>query len=97
MRRRREACGMTLAELAKRSGLTANYISRVEAGEVDPSISTMKAVIEALGLTPGEFFGSDPEITAPGEEAARLWNSALPEVQEAILEILRGAPKDPPE
>src|SRR5215204_5383402 len=57
--------GLSQRELAKRSGLANTSISLLEQGRVDPSIASLKKVLNALGVSLGEFFskserGSDP-------------------------------------
>jgi Predicted transcriptional regulator with C-terminal CBS domains len=46
---RREA-KVTQSELAKRINSTKSYISRIENGTVNPSVSTFYRMMEALGL-----------------------------------------------
>ena len=41
---------ITQAELGKRIGANKSYISRIENGLIDPSISTIYSIITALGL-----------------------------------------------
>ena len=41
---------VTQAELARRIGANKSYISRIENGWIDPSISTVLRIIDALGL-----------------------------------------------
>ena len=41
---------VTQEELAKRIGASKSYISRIEKGLIDPSVSTYYRIIEALGL-----------------------------------------------
>lgn len=41
---------MTQSELAEKIGTNKSYISRIENGTVDPSISTFCRIIDALGL-----------------------------------------------
>ena len=41
---------VTQAELARRIGANKSYISRIENGLIDPSISTVLRIIDALGL-----------------------------------------------
>ena len=41
---------ITQAELAKRIGSNKSYISRIENGLIDPSISTVLKIVDALGL-----------------------------------------------
>lgn len=63
---RREELGMTGTDLAKKTGLSRAYISRVENGRVVPTrADTRRRIEEVLGLEPGELAGlvSDVENT----------------------------------
>src|SRR5689334_7349515 len=95
VRRRRTARNLTLEQFANSSGLTPNFIGTVENGKRDPSLSTILALAKGLRATPGELFGSMPDITVAAEEAGRLYDRAPPQVQKAILAILRSMVKKP--
>ena len=41
---------LTQSELAKRIGANKSYISRIENGLIDPTVSTFMRIIDALGL-----------------------------------------------
>jgi len=49
LRRRREAIGLTLAEVSQRSGVTVAHLSRIENGLTDPRLSTFQRVLDAMG------------------------------------------------
>lgn len=49
LRRRREAIGLTLAEVSQRSGVTVAHLSRIENGLTDPRLSTLQRVLDAIG------------------------------------------------
>lgn len=51
LQRRRKALGMTVAQLAKRSGVSTATVNRVLAGSEGASIAHVSAVAEALGLS----------------------------------------------
>lgn len=89
VRRRRLALGLTLEQLAERSSLTPNYIGTVEHGQRDPSLSTILALAHGLGVAAGELLGGSAEAGPRAIEAARLIEAQTPEVQEAMLELLR--------
>jgi transcriptional regulator with XRE-family HTH domain len=89
VRRRRQALGMTLEQLAERSGLTPNYIGTVENGRRDPSLSTVLALAKGLGVSPAELVGGVAELSASALEAARLFDAANSDVQAATLQLLR--------
>jgi transcriptional regulator with XRE-family HTH domain len=83
------ALGLTLEQLAERSGLTPNYIGTIENCRRDPSLSTILALARALGAPPGELLGGIGEMSPVAIETARLIEAAPPEVQVAVLELLR--------
>jgi transcriptional regulator with XRE-family HTH domain len=89
VRRRRGALGLTLEQLAERSGLTPNYIGTVENGHRDPSLSTVLALAKGLGVSPGELIGGVGDLSSISTEAATLIETLTPEVQSAMLELLR--------
>jgi len=47
---------LTLKQLSRGCGLSANTISLVERGEVAPSIETLCRIANALGVSPGSLF-----------------------------------------
>jgi transcriptional regulator with XRE-family HTH domain len=61
LRKRR---GMTLAELAQQSELTAGYISQLERNLAYPSIPALFNIARSLGVTIQWFFASEA-VTAP--------------------------------
>ncbi len=95
IRRRRKALGWTLETLAHRSGLSEHYLSNLEnvtnkaKKERDPSLSTVLAVSKALGVAPGELLGGAGDVSPAAMEAARLFDTASEEAQEAVLRVLR--------
>lgn len=57
MRERRRSLGMTLADVAERSGVTRGYVSMIENHKVDnpPSEKVLSKLGVALGFSPGEL------------------------------------------
>ncbi len=49
--------GMTLEDLAKDSGLTRSYLSKIERGISSPSIESALGLSKALGVTVEQLFG----------------------------------------
>lgn len=84
IRRRREAKGMTLDQLAERSGLTPNYIGTIENGHRNPSLSTIFSLAKGAGRVAGELLGGAPGLSAAGYEAGRLYDQGSPAVQIGI-------------
>jgi transcriptional regulator with XRE-family HTH domain len=89
IRRRREALGFTLEELAARAGLTPNYIGTVELGKRDPSLSTVVALSQGLAIETGELFGMVMNLSPAASEAGRLFDQVSQAIQEGVLIILR--------
>jgi transcriptional regulator with XRE-family HTH domain len=50
IRQLRKRQGISQAILAKRARLTRVYITRLEAGQQDPSLTTINALAKALGV-----------------------------------------------
>ncbi len=63
--------GLTLLQLAQKTGLTAGYISQVENDKASPSINTLKKISEALSVRIIDFFSDevidDPKVMRPHE------------------------------
>jgi transcriptional regulator with XRE-family HTH domain len=53
--------GMTLEDLAKDSGLTRSYLSKVERGISSPSIESALNIAKALGVTVDRLFGEQAQ------------------------------------
>lgn len=53
--------GITQTELSNRSRIPQANLSKIEQGKQDPTISTLVRISLALGITPAEFFGKEPE------------------------------------
>lgn len=51
----RAAAGLTVYELAKRSGIGQSAIAKLERGESIPKWPTVEALAAALGVTPNDF------------------------------------------
>jgi len=51
-RRLREGQNLTLADLGRRAGISSAMLSRLETGRVSPSLETIVALAQALGVTP---------------------------------------------
>ena len=51
--------GLTQEELADRAELTKGFISQIERETTSPSLETFLDILQALGVTPEEFFQND--------------------------------------
>jgi transcriptional regulator with XRE-family HTH domain len=81
----------TQAQLAEHSGLDVSYISQIERGRRDPSLSSLRALSRAFSLRLPEFFSEDGP--APHEVTARTIAAELEglpaEVLPVVLEVVR--------
>lgn len=55
IRRYREMQGMLQRELAERAGVPVKTVGRIERGEVDVRLGTLKKIADALGLSVGDL------------------------------------------
>jgi transcriptional regulator with XRE-family HTH domain len=55
----RKAKRLSQAALAKRAGLSREYVNKIEAGRYDPPLSTINALARALGVKPARLL-ADP-------------------------------------
>jgi transcriptional regulator with XRE-family HTH domain len=69
LRRLRLGNFLTQAELARRSGVHALTITRLESGRTAPSTRTVRALATALGVTPAEL--ASPEEVAEADRRQR--------------------------
>lgn len=67
VREEREKAGLSLAQLAARSGLTKAYLVRLENQAANPSIEVLGRIAEALDLTIADLVGG-PVIRYVGDE-----------------------------
>lgn len=54
LRERRKELDLTQSELADRAGVSQPLIARIEGGDVDPRLSTLRRIVEALDETEGD-------------------------------------------
>jgi transcriptional regulator with XRE-family HTH domain len=71
VRRRRQAAGLSIAEVARRADVSAPFISQLEAGRTSMSIATLYRVAAALGCTANALLGPDTGHDAVPDSAAR--------------------------
>jgi transcriptional regulator with XRE-family HTH domain len=65
----REKAGLSQYELAKRTGLTRQTVSRLEMGKSVPTWPTVQLLAAALGVDYVAF--ADPDLQPPAEEGPR--------------------------
>jgi transcriptional regulator with XRE-family HTH domain len=57
LRAERERLGISLRELARRVGVSPSLVSQIELDRVNPSVSTLYALVTELGMTMSDVFG----------------------------------------
>lgn len=55
LKRLRENHGLSVRSLASKAGMSYTYVSNVENGKADPSLSVLKRLAAALGVTVSEL------------------------------------------
>lgn len=66
---KREAMGLTQAELAKRLCVGTSMIAQIEVGMKMPSVALLKMAADLFGCTTDELLGRDPPGKAGRESA----------------------------
>jgi len=74
LRAERERLGIGLRELARRVGVSPSLVSQIELDRVNPSVSTLYALVTELGMTMSDVFGD-----APGNSVVLQLRGALAE------------------
>jgi transcriptional regulator with XRE-family HTH domain len=64
--------GLSVRALAARAGCSPSFISQVEHGQASPSIASLERLVQALGMTLGDFFrvNAPPAVVRSHERAA---------------------------
>lgn len=83
---RREQIGLTQTDLAKTIGVTRTSISRLESGFHQPSLGTLLAVLDALGMTLTVAPESNTEAT---HDATHTSAVPAPAVLDEIIQLAR--------
>jgi transcriptional regulator with XRE-family HTH domain len=62
IREARTRQGLTLREAAAKAGITPSALSQLERDHFNPTLGTLKALAEALGITIGSLFTPSPAV-----------------------------------
>jgi len=95
IRDRRQSLELSVRELARRVGLSASLISQIERGKATPSVATLYAITNELGLSLDELFSEG--ATAPASTAVGAFadTSAGPTQPGAQTRSNGSAPEEP--
>jgi transcriptional regulator with XRE-family HTH domain len=84
VRERRQELGLNLRDLAKRTGLSASFLSQVERGVTSPSIDSLRKISDALEVPVFRFL-LEPDVKCPvvrrGERIRLTWPGSQATVQ----------------
>ncbi len=56
LKKAREKTGLTQREVAGKVGIHANYYARIERGEIDGSLDTLKTIFKILNVKSSDIF-----------------------------------------
>lgn len=77
-------------KLAKESGLSESTIINMFARNTVPSISSLEAICDALGITMSQFFADDEmvELTPELKELFKSWSNLNVEQKSAVVRLI---------
>ncbi len=76
IRNRRQSLELSVRELARRVGLSASLISQIERGKATPSVATLYAITNELGLSLDELFSEGADASPPAAAVGALAEAA---------------------
>jgi transcriptional regulator with XRE-family HTH domain len=86
--------GLSLRSVAQELGVSASLISQVETGKTQPSVSTLYAMVNLLGVSMDELLGVAPTVGGPTAPLTGPSGRVLPAVQRGadnpVLEMENG-------
>lgn len=89
LRAQRERIGLSLREVARRIDVSPSLISQIERGKVNPSVSTLYALVPELRLTMADLFAGDDAERLGGAESLTALPHVTPE-RRAVIKLASG-------
>lgn len=92
LRQFRERRGMSIRCLSKQTTVSESHIRNIEQSKVQPTIYTLKKLLDALQISLAEFFSEENEavcLTAHEKEILYHIRLLSPKKSTAILEFLK--------
>lgn len=94
LRERRNALGLTQSELAERAGVSQPLIARIEGGDVDPRLSTLRRIVTAIdeaegGVVRAEDLMHTDVISVAPDDAVREAEQKMEEEAFSQLPVLQ--------
>lgn len=81
--------GISARKMSNALDFSQSYLSKVESGEMQPSMDKFFAICLYLGITPAEFFAEDIKKPKAQSELLRLFSQLNEENSEMILSLCR--------
>ncbi|MFN3627289.1 MAG: helix-turn-helix domain-containing protein [Parvibaculum sp.] len=88
IRKRREALGVTQAQLGAAIGVTFQQVQKYEQGRNRVAASKLILVAEALKCDVGELCGADEEELPGAKRLIRAWSKLRPQQREAVTALV---------
>lgn len=74
----RQETGLTLSEVADRTGVSISNLSKIERGEVSPSFDVVIRICEGLDIALEQFVTPGPKIEVSGRKTKTVRGDAVP-------------------
>jgi predicted transcriptional regulator len=93
--RRKDRLGLTQADLAERADVSQPLIARIEGGDVDPRLSTLRRIVEALEEAEGgvvravDIMNEEVETVRRGEDSVETARKTMDEAGYSQLPVVR--------
>ncbi|MBI4265992.1 MAG: helix-turn-helix transcriptional regulator [Acidobacteria bacterium] len=94
MKQLRQARRLTQEQLAERAGLSYKFIGEVERGRGNPTLTTLSALSDALGVGLGDLLGIETDRPRLSPRQASQVRDALASL-ETLVELSTDAGKKP--
>lgn len=90
LREAREKRKLSLRELARRVGVSPSLISQIELDRVNPSVSTLWAIVTELGITMSDVFGETPDAPEQTVAAERVDDVVVEPAARRVISLASG-------
>ncbi|WP_436935553.1 CBS domain-containing protein [Halovenus marina] len=94
LRERRNDLGLTQSDLAQKADVSQPLIARIEGGDVDPRLSTLRRIVTALeeaegGLMRAEQLMHSPVVSVPPDASVRETTELMDEKSYSQVPVIR--------
>lgn len=90
IRRLRKEQDLDQEELANRIGITQPYLSQLETGQRDPSMSLLREICDELGLSLPEFFLFSMDVKDIQPDRREAFEELRPHLERFLLDRVLG-------